>query len=251
MSVQARSNVTKSSGSPSGGTIVHGPDATGSPSTEPPVQVAGVDGTGDIRTLLTDASGRQVVVGAAATGAAPAGDPVAIAGIDTGGNIAPLKTVAGHIQSISEQLQGQPLSAYGTIVVGMDPSASALPFLVDAAGNLYSSVINRATYWAESTTPLAASATFNGTAREAGPASPGPSPYAYFTGFFYTDQTGTARIESSPDNVTWTPVATDAVAASTPLTLQVPITARYYRAVIENGATLQGSLVVNSGFQAG
>lgn len=91
--------VTSSGAAPAGGTIVHGPDATG---------------------------------------VAPTQAPVFVAGIDTNGNIAPIKTVAGLIQTISEQMQGQPTSAFATIIAGMtDDDATALPFVTDGNGYLY------------------------------------------------------------------------------------------------------------------
>lgn len=71
-----------------GGTInsvVWGPDASGSPPTEPPILTAGIDGT-NVQTIKTDTSGRQLVVGAAAAGAAVAGNPV-LFGASDGTNV--------------------------------------------------------------------------------------------------------------------------------------------------------------------
>lgn len=191
----------------------------------------------------------MAVHGPDATGADPTKDPVFVAGVDSNGKVAPIKTVAGLIQSISEQQQGQPVGVYGTVVVGMDPGASALPFLVDANGNLYTIPL-AASFWPETTTTLAAAATFNGPQRDTGAASPGPVAPAYFNGFFLSDQTGTASLQCSDDGATWATCATEILAAATPLTLQTPVFARYHRVVLANGGTPQGSVTVRSSYTA-
>lgn len=62
--------------------VVIGPDAVGSPSTEPPVQVAGNDGT-NVRAIKTDTAGNSTVVGPGASGAALSGNPVRVGLSDT------------------------------------------------------------------------------------------------------------------------------------------------------------------------
>lgn len=111
-------------------------------------------------------------------------------------------------------------------------------------------VANRAMFWQETDAPLAASATFNGAPRDVGAASPGPVQYAYFTAMVLADQTGTATIQRSADGATWVDAASSAIVASAPLTLQIPVTARYHRVVIENGATAQTALSVTSSYTA-
>lgn len=207
---QAHPLPVASAGSPSGGTIVHGPDATGSPPTEPPVLIAGVNSSG---------------------------------------NVSPFKSLDGVFQSISEQIQYQPMGVYGTAILGIGPDSNASPVNVDANGNLAMTPLV-ASYWPETSTPLAASATFNGASRDGGAASPGPVAGAYFNAMIYADQVGTATLQRSNDGTTWTPAATAAIAASTPLTLQVPVTARYHRIVVENGGTLQTVLSVNTSYTA-
>jgi hypothetical protein len=194
-------------------------------------------------------SGDMTVHGPDATGADPTANPVYVAGIDQNGKVAPLQTVGGYIQTIGEQMQGQPMGMFGTPMLGMDPGASALPLLVDENGNLYTIPL-AASFWPETTTPLAAAATFTGAARDAGAASPGPVAPAYFNGFFLSDQTGTASLQCSDDGVTWATCATEILAAATPLILQTPAFARNHRVVLANGGTPQGSVTVRSSYTA-
>lgn len=106
-------------------------------------------------------------------------------------------------------------------------------------------------FFTGTTTALGSSATYTGTARDVGVAASTAQPYAYFNSFFLADQAGTASIECSNDNSTWYGCASSALTASTPLTLTLPVMFRYYRAKLVNGASAQGSLVVNSSFTAG
>lgn len=101
-------------------------------------------------------------------------------------------------------------------------------------------------FYNDTTTPLAAAATFTGTARDAGAAAGTSVAYAKFNAFFLADQAGTAYIEGSNDNATWFTVATSALSANTPLALSTPVMTRYHRVKLVNGATLQGSVTVNS-----
>lgn len=70
---------------------VKGTDADGANPTENPVLTAGFDGT-DVQTLLTDTSGRQRIVGAGPDGSAAVGDPVQIAGVDGSGDLQAILT---------------------------------------------------------------------------------------------------------------------------------------------------------------
>lgn len=105
------------------------------------------------------------------------------------------------------------------------------------------------TFWNESVTAQAAAATVTGTARDVGVAAAAAHRYAAFNAFAFADQAGTLRIEISTDNVTWRRASADvAVAANAPVHLSVPITARFYRAVYVNGATLQTQFMLNTSF---
>lgn len=98
----------------------------------------------------------------------------------------------------------------------------------------------------ETTTPLAANATFTGTSRDAG-STPGGQSFAVVA---FADQPGNVRIEMSNDNTTWRRATADtAVTAAAPVTLVVPIVTRYYRVVFVNGATAQTAFMVNSRYR--
>jgi len=120
----------------------------------------------------------------------------------------------------------------------------------DSAGNRAAVVVvanapNRPAYgWNnDTTTALAANATFTGTSRDHNTSNAALN----FVATFSTDQPGTARIEMSNDATTWRRATPDtAVAANSPVTLSVPILTRYYRVIYVNGGTAQGFLMINS-----
>lgn len=91
LGVAANPLVVSISGSGAAATQVEGTAADGAAATGNPVQIGGVDGSGNAQAVLTDTSGRQQVVGAGAAGAAVAGNPVLVAGSD-GTNALTLKT---------------------------------------------------------------------------------------------------------------------------------------------------------------
>lgn len=109
-----------------------------------------------------------------------------------------------------------------------------------------------AIYYNETTTLLAASATFTGTSRDTAIAAGSSHRYQDFCAFAHCSSVaGTMRIEASNDNTTWYPVTADtAVAANTPVMLTVPVLTRYHRVVFINGAAAQtGGFRVNSGYR--
>ena len=105
-------------------------------------------------------------------------------------------------------------------------------------------------FYQGTTTPLTGAATYTGATRDTGIAAGTAQPYAYFNGFFFADQAGTATIECSNDNAAWTTCATSALTASTPLILTVPVMFRYHRTKLVNGATAEAVLVVNASYTA-
>lgn len=101
----------------------------------------------------------------------------------------------------------------------------------------------------DTTTALASSATFTGTARDIGGAVGTARPYGFFNAFALSNVAGTLRIECSNDNATWRRMTTDqAVAADTPVILTVPALTRHHRAVYVNGATGQTTFILNSSY---
>lgn len=101
-----------------------------------------------------------------------------------------------------------------------------------------------ATINTESTTALAGSATYTGTARDA----LSPSPWKEFLVMAWADNGGTLYIDASVDNVTWrnSIVSLALATASTGITLTCPIVARYMRARFVNGTTAQTAFLLTS-----
>lgn len=124
--------------------------------------------------------------------------------------------------------------------------ASACPAGGGAGGGTAAGI-----FFLGTTTPLTGSATYTGATRDVGVAASTAHPYAYFNGFFFADQAGTATLECSNDNSAWTTCAASALVAATPLTLSVPVMFRYHRTKLVNGAAAQTALVVNSSFTGG
>lgn len=106
-------------------------------------------------------------------------------------------------------------------------------------------------FYNETTTALAAGATFTGTSRNTGAAAGSVHRYSNFNAMVLANQTGTIRLECSNDNSTWRRISADTpVAADTPTILSVPIMTRYYRAVFVNGATANTVFMLNTSFTA-
>lgn len=125
-------------------------------------------------------------------------------------------------------------------------AAGAL-FLLSAAPLLAQAAVNdgsvrereRSSYFAETTTPLAASATFTGATRDAGAS---PSQWSSFTCFGYSDQASASagfKVQESTDGTNWITVITASTAAG-PATISSQIFARYGRCILVNGATANG-----------
>lgn len=215
------------------------------------VMVGGSDGT-NYRHFSINASGALNINGVVAGGAAGASTDtgIRITGFD-GANYRLLSVNgAGQLQLAGLTVNG---SAHGTstlLMAGSD-GTNARALRTDTSGNVAVYEVRRSVFNNETTTNLGISATFTGTARDTGTAAGSNCPFAYFNAFFIANQTGTASIEASNDNTTWFTVATAALAVSTPLSLQIPVTTRYYRVKLVNGATAQTSVFVNSSLSAG
>ena len=100
------------------------------------------------------------------------------------------------------------------------------------------------TVFADTTTNLAASATFTGTSRDAG----ATIAMRKFTACAFADQAGTFYIDMSTDNTTWRQAKKVAVAANDSAELEVNVVARYYRTRFVNGSTLQTAFMINSAY---
>ncbi len=114
-----------------------------------------------------------------------------------------------------------------------------------------SGTVNAGTGFTDSTTPLAAGATFTGTGRASSAAQ-----YEFFAATAYADQAGTLFIEQSLDTgATYQPILSQAVVANGAANIVVRVcgavgTATLYRVRYVNGATLQTVFRLSSGYSA-
>lgn len=102
----------------------------------------------------------------------------------------------------------------------------------------------------ETVAPLASAGSITGAARDVQAASVGPG-FCFFVATFYSDVAGTAFVEQSPDNVTWTPAngaAGTTLGAGNTVQIKVPLVTRYYRIRYVNGAGAQTVFAVFSNF---
>lgn len=114
--------------------------------------------------------------------------------------------------------------------------------LLHNAVPIIGSTRNFIVFYTDSTTPLSAGATFNGTARNL--LNPGQS--GTFRACATADQAGTLNIQQSRDGSTWRTIATTAVAANTTATLEAPVFMQQLRVQYVNGAIAQGSFELTS-----
>lgn len=98
--------------------------------------------------------------------------------------------------------------------------------------------------YADTTTSLAASATYTGTSRDAG----STAVYQVFCARAFADQAGTLYIDDSTDGTTWRTVSSVAVTANECKTLEARVLARYNRVRFVNGASAQAAFRVTSGY---
>ena len=105
----------------------------------------------------------------------------------------------------------------------------------------------------ETTTAIAVSATFTGATRSATISTTTDSSYAllytYFNAHFHLDQVGMCRIEGSNNESLWLPAtASIANTVSVGVSLQVPVTYKFYRAVFINGITATTTQSITTSF---
>lgn len=147
-------------GSAAGGSV-YGPDATGTPPTQPPVYSGVIDGT-NIRGQLGDTSGRTRVVGTAADGAAVAGDPVRQAGKDGSGNTQDIITdTSGNQVVVGPETAGSAVTGGGLRAMGSD-GTNARDILTDTTGRIIQNG-NVASGAADSGNPVKVGCVYNST----------------------------------------------------------------------------------------
>lgn len=146
-------------------------------------------------------------------------------------------------------------ATYSTPVVALDAALPAgtnsIGTVILGAGAASVGNLTRQSGFTDSSTVLAASASFTGTGRVTTGAN-----YSKFSASAFSDQAGTLFIDLSTDTgTTYRQVASLAVAANTGVTLSVPVTgaagtATLYRVRYTNGATLQTAFQLSSAFTA-
>jgi hypothetical protein len=110
---------------------------------------------------------------------------------------------------------------------------------------------SRIARYAESSTALGISGTFNGPTRDtSADYDGGDGAYDTFRVQAFADQTGTLNIQQSRDGTTWRTTKTVAVVASTAVTLEDTLVRRYVRVNYVNGATGQGTFELDSALVA-
>jgi len=177
----------------------------------------------------------------------------------------PVKDANGTTVNVPLPVAGQATMANSTAVaIASDQSAvpvsgtfwpttqpvslAALPALPAGTSAIGTVTTPETTFFNDTTTALTGAATFTGTARDVGVAAGTATPTTYFNAFGFADQAGTLSIECSNDNTTWRTAASVALTASAPQILTVPVMTRYHRVKLVNGATAQGSVMVNSSY---
>lgn len=100
------------------------------------------------------------------------------------------------------------------------------------------------TVYIDSSTNLAASGVFTGTARDGG-STPA---FNKFVANVWADQAGVLQIQKSTDNVTWRTSHTVNVAANQPVELLALVTTRYNRVVYTNGGVAQTQFLLTSAY---
>lgn len=111
-------------------------------------------------------------------------------------------------------------------------------------------------YWLETVTPLGASATFTGAARDSygsgGGSASNPasaSQWGYFSAVVNANQTGTVTLQGAQSSSgPWYPVATGSLVANVPLYLYTPICFQWFQVVVVNGTSAQGNMNVCTSF---
>lgn len=121
----------------------------------------------------------------------------------------------------------------------------AIPVLL-AGGTGTANVYNRLIFYTDTTTALAANATFTGTTRDTG----STGSYSKFRVMTFADQPGTLYIEGSRDASTWRVLKQISVSANVTVTDEVIIPVRYVRVRYLNGSTAQGTFELNSALVA-
>ncbi|MGB9866709.1 MAG: hypothetical protein ACPLPR_02220 [Bacillota bacterium] len=148
---------------------------------------------------------------------------------------APASSTTLYLASVAVQdyaeLTAEITAGRGNIVPGQGVGAYI------TGGGLTGYCYDRLAWYADTTTPLGANASFTGTTRDTG----STGQYNKFRVSVYADQPGTLYIDVSRDGSTWRQAASIAVGAGEYKELEIKVFRRYVRARYVNGSTAQSA----------
>jgi hypothetical protein len=243
------------------GAYVQGPGGAGSAAVGNPLRLGVTDASGNTQSLKGDSSGYLYALPYGNAALAP---PAAVASnakvpLWLGGYG---ETITGYSDGAIDYyargnasgafMQGAAASgapvAGNPVPMGFSDGASAQRVKGDPAnGATFVEEATRTAYVSETTTALAASATFTSTARDIGGTIAGsPSKWGSFGCMVRADQAGTATLSASNDNATFFTILSQSINALTTYTLTSPIFMRFWKCSVTNGSTAQGYLFVNT-----
>lgn len=118
-----------------------------------------------------------------------------------------------------------------------------------ATGADASIILGGSYFYSGTTTNLTNNSTFTGDTRDVGVAAGALHPFSYYNAYFFADKAGLATVEVSADGSTWRAIASAVLSVNVPLTLSVPVMARYYRhKLLNNGGSTQTAVLTADSF---
>jgi hypothetical protein len=204
--------------------------------------------------------------GNVANGATDAGNPLKIGG--QANNAVPAAVTSGQrvnqwytLNGAAVVSNGQQVTIAdgdnGTAIYGTGFSGGLSPLAIKNTvfngttwdrqrGDAIGTYLNATSTFMDTTTALAANATYNLASRNFGQA--GGSRYCFLVYDIYTDQAGTLFLERSSDFSNWRPangINGTACAAGQSTVVKLPATVQYYRGRFVNGSTAQTSFMIS------
>ncbi|QXT34348.1 hypothetical protein KV697_10930 [Sphingomonas sanguinis] len=245
------------------GLMIQGLSAAGQDAKGFAVRIGGTDLNGKNQSIRTDTTGWLYSLPYALATLAP---PTAA----TAGAKVPLwlgrygQTIGGYSDGTADYYAAG--TANGAFVQGPAPSGSPAKGnptrggITDADGNVQPwrgdslgagnvRETSRTAYFAETSTPLAAGATYMGSIHDAGGTIVGaPSPWGSFGCWARSDQSFTLTVRGSNDNSTFFTGDSIVVPANTSKYLSSALVAKYWKCDVTNGSTAQTYITVQSRF---
>lgn len=113
-------------------------------------------------------------------------------------------------------------------------------------------LVNRGSvFFAPYETLIANAATYNHTTRDIGVAVGAKTPYSYYNVFAVTDRSGLLVVEVSSDGATWRKAAEEPASVGVPLTISIPVIAKYFRWRFTNSGGVQTYFFAADSFTQG